>query len=173
MARDTIADKAPDSTSNGAESVQRSPGMLPTDSDGQPHPEVDTLLETIVTGTTPVTGDDFFAALVQRLAQALSTRYAFIAEFAVGKTRVRTLKFWAGTRFLDNFEYDLSGTPCEGVLAGDIRHYADDLQNCFPQDQVLRKLGVVSYLAIPLRDQSDEVVGHLGVMGTVPMTQFG
>ncbi len=173
MARNKTTDKTSGPTSNGAGAVQRSPGMLPTDSDGQSHPEVDILLETIVTGITPVTGDEFFAALVQQLAQALGTRYAFIAEFAAVKTRVRTLKFWAGMCYLDNFEYDLSGTPCEAVLAGDIRHYANDLQNCFPQDDVLRKLGVVSYLAIPLRDQSDEVVGHLGVMDTVPMTQFG
>ncbi len=149
------------------------PGMLPTDYDGRQHPEVEALLQTIVAGTTPATGDDFFSALVQQLAQALGTRYAFIAEFADVKTRVRTLKFWAGDRFLDNFEYELSGTPCEAVLAGNIRHYADDIQNCFPQDIDLRKLGVVSYLAIPLRDQTDEVLGHLGVMGTVPMTQFG
>ena len=170
---DASVSHASDAISEGPVSSHAPPGMLPTDHDGQQHPEVEALLQTIVAGTTPATGDDFFSALVQQLAQALGTRYAFIAEFAAVKTRVRTLKYWAGDRFLDNFEYDISGTPCEAVLAGNIRHYADDIQNCFPQDTELRKLGVVSYLAIPLRDQTDAVLGHLGVMGTVPMTRFG
>ncbi len=55
---------------------------------------------------------------VRYLAHALDVRYAFVAEFAGVKTRVRTLAFWSGDRFIDNFEYDLAGTPCEAVLAG-------------------------------------------------------
>ena len=44
---------------------------------------------------------------------ALHVRCAVVSEFVHGDTRVRTLAFWTGEGFLDNFEYDLVNTPCE------------------------------------------------------------
>ena len=73
------------------------------------------ILRTIVEGTASVTGGDFFRSLVRNLASALRVRYAFVAEFTDVNTRVRTLAFWTGEGFLDNFEYDLVNTPCEQV----------------------------------------------------------
>jgi formate hydrogenlyase transcriptional activator len=53
---------------------------------------------------------------------------AFVAEFAGVKTRVRTLAFWSGDCLLDNFEFGLEGTPCEAVLAGEMRLYKKGIQ---------------------------------------------
>ena len=73
----------------------------------------DETLRSIVQGTAASTGDEFFRALVTNLASALHVRCAVVSEFVHGNTRVRTLAFWTGEGFLDNFEYDLVNTPCE------------------------------------------------------------
>lgn len=131
----------------------------------------DLTLRKIDEGTAAVTGAAFFPSLVKSLAEALQTRYAFVSKFVEGtRTRVRTLAFWKGDGFLDNFEYDLPHTPCERVLAGDVCLFPEKVQDLFPDHrEELAQLGVESYLAIPVSDRSGTVMGHLAVMDTKPM----
>lgn len=131
----------------------------------------DLMLRKIDEGTAAVTGSAFFPSLVKSLAEALQTRYGFVSRFVEGtRTRVRTLAFWKGDGFLDNFEYDLPHTPCERVLSGEICLFPEKVQDLFPDHRDdLAKLGVESYLAIPVLDRSGMVMGHLAVMDTKPM----
>ena len=131
----------------------------------------DLMLRKIDEGTAAVTGSAFFPSLVKSLAEALQTRYAFVSKFVEGtRTRVRTLAFWKGDGFLNNFEYDLPHTPCERVLAGEVCLFPEKVQDLFPDHrEELAQLGVESYLAIPVSDRSGTVMGHLAVMDTKPM----
>jgi PAS domain S-box-containing protein len=131
----------------------------------------DLMLRKIDEGTAAVTGSAFFPSLVKSLAEALQTRYAFVSKFVEGtRMRVRTLAFWKGDGFLDTFEYDLPHTPCERVLSGDVCLFPEKVQDLFPDHREdLAKLGVESYLAIPVFDRSGTVMGHLAVMDTKPM----
>lgn len=61
-------------------------------------------LREIVEGVEAKVGEQFFPALVQQLAKALDVEYAFVSEFCADRSKVRTLAFWAGDRFLDNFD---------------------------------------------------------------------
>lgn len=131
----------------------------------------DLILRKIDEGTAAATGAAFFPLLVKNLAEALQTKYAFVSKFVDGnRTRVRTLAFWKGDGYLDDFEYDLPHTPCERVLAGEVCLFADRVQDSFPDHREdLAKLGVESYLAIPVLDRAGAVMGHLAVMDTRPM----
>ncbi len=131
----------------------------------------DLTLRKIDEGTAASTGANFFPSLVQSLAEALQTKYAFVSKFVEGnRARVRTLAFWNGDGFLDNFEYDLPHTPCERVLAGEVCLFPENVQDLFPDHREdLAKLSVESYLAIPVSDHSGAVMGHLAVMDTKPM----
>jgi PAS domain S-box-containing protein len=128
-------------------------------------------LRKIDEGTAAATGVEFFNSLVKSLAEALQTKYAFVSKFVKdNRLRVRTLAFWKGDGFLDNFEYDLPHTPCERVLAGEVCLFPEKVQDLFPEHREdLAKLGVESYLAIPVSDSSGAVMGHLAVMDTKPM----
>ena len=131
---------------------------------------LDRLLRIIAEGTANVTGADFLHSLVRYLAQALDVKYSFVSEFADSKRRVRTLAFWAVDHFLDNFEYDLAGTPCEAVLAGNMCLYKEQVQSLFPvHREELAEIGAESYLAIPLIDSGGEVLGHLALIDSKPM----
>ncbi len=130
-------------------------------------------LRKIDEGTAADVGDEFFHSLVRNLAEALQVRHAFVSEIVEGKrSRVRTLAFWNGERFLDNFEYDLPHTPCERVLEGEICLFPEKVQDKFPAHrEELAQLGVESYLAIPVKRRDGSVLGHLAVMDTKPMRE--
>ncbi|GEM_PF-3889644 len=133
------------------------------------------VLRTIVAGTASTVSGHFLQSLVRNLAAALEVPYAFITECAdpvrlkVPK-RVRTLAFWLGTEFGENFEYALTGTPCENVIEGQsCCFHPDHIQALFPTDQDLVKLSARSYIAVPLVDSAENVLGHLAVLDVKPM----
>jgi len=129
---------------------------------------VDDVLREIVAGTAAVIGDDFFRELVRRLAHTLGVKWAFVAEFAGNRSRVRTIAFWAVDGFLDSVEYDLAHTPCEDVLAGNTRLYPQNVAAQFPLDLGLAEMGAESFLAMPLVDTQGEVMGHLAIIDDKP-----
>ena len=133
----------------------------------------DLTLRKIDEGTASAVGEEFFHSLVKNLAEALQVRHAFMSEIVGGpRARVRTLAFWNGERFLDNFEYDLPHTPCERVLEGEICLFAEKVQEKFPEHrEQLAALNVESYLAIPVKGRDGRVMGHLAVMDTKPMRE--
>jgi formate hydrogenlyase transcriptional activator len=132
--------------------------------------EVEETLRAVVEGTAAMTGSDFFYSLVKHLASALRVRDAFVSECVEGVAgRVRTRAFWNGEGFGENFEYDVTGTPCLLVLDGEIAHYGRDVQRLFPDDKDLVALGAQSYLGVPVLDPSGPLVGHLVILDDQPM----
>ena len=130
--------------------------------------KADEFLRSLVEGTVASTGAEFLRELVRHLAGALGIRYAFVG-YLMPESRIRTLAFWKGDDYLDQVEYNLEGTPCTKVIKGETCHYAQGVQQLFPNDQDLVKLGVTSYLAVPLKDPKGQVLGHLVAMDVKPM----
>lgn len=97
------------------------------------------VLRLIYEGTVTATGDEFFQTLVRSAARAMRVKYTFVSEFAGSRERVRTLSFWAGQGFADNVEYDLAGTPCEAVLAGEVCYYPKGIRGLFPRTRSSRR----------------------------------
>lgn len=123
------------------------------------------VLRAVAEGTAQATGEDFFRALAQELPAALELRYCFLTRcLGTPPSRVATLAFWSGESFLDNFEYDLVGTPCQGVVAGEACVYPCGIQALFPEDQDLVDLEAESYAAVPFQNAAGEIIGHLAVL---------
>ncbi|WP_413162784.1 ATP-binding protein [Capilliphycus salinus ALCB114379] len=128
-------------------------------------------LKLIVEGTASATGREFFHSLVTYLAQIMQVRYALVAEYVPGsKQRVRTLAFWQGDGFSDNFEYDLAGTPCEVLSAGECRFYPENIKVQFPEDPYLVQFNVESYMGFALCNSAGDRIGHVAVFDVEPMT---
>ena len=125
------------------------------------------ILKSIVEGTVSVTGVDFFRSLVRSLAQALGVRYAFISEcMDAPPSRVRSFAFWVGKEFGEEFEYNLSGTPCELVIeSNSYQCFPDRIQTLFPEEKdELEAMEAQSYAGIPLLTSTGELLGHLAVL---------
>src|SRR5881392_391013 len=126
-------------------------------------------LRAIVEGVESETGEQFFASLVQHLASALGAQYAFVSELSHDRKRFRTRALWGRGAFLPNIDVPLAGTPCEGVLNGQMSHFPERLQELFPADRARGDWGVHSYCGVPLVDPAGAVVGHLAICDDKPM----
>lgn len=127
-------------------------------------------LQMIVAGTASVVGKDFFPALVQNLAAALDVAYVTLVEGPDRSlTKLRSLAVWAGDRLVDNFDYELVGSPCETVvLSRRPQNYPSNLQQQFPHMALLKELQAESYVGVPLVDHNHQVIGNLCVLDVKP-----
>ena len=129
------------------------------------------VLREILEGTAQETGERFFTALVENLAKALGTYGAWVTIWH-GEKRLRAVAFWLGGRLVEDYEYDLAGTPCEPVFK-DCRlvHVSDRVVDLYPNDPDLGPMGAVSYMGVPLLDLDGQILGHLAVLDTRPMPE--
>jgi PAS domain S-box-containing protein len=132
----------------------------------------DALLQNIVDGTAGETGAGFFRALVQNLSLALGTHGAWVTEYLPEAGRLRALAFWLDGAFVDHYEYDIVGTPCEPTLKNKTYlHIPDRVVELFPGDADLPQMSAVSYMGFPLIDSEGEILGNLAVVDTKTMPE--
>jgi PAS domain S-box-containing protein len=132
----------------------------------------DALLRTLLEGTVAETGKPFFAALVKNLSAALNTYGAWVTEYLEDCRRLRALAFWLDDDFLDHWEIDIDGTPCEQVVVNQrLVHYPENVMALFPRDPELVDIEAVSYMGVPLLDGDGHVMGHLAVIDKRPMPE--
>ncbi len=128
--------------------------------------QLDETLRRISENTASEVGIDFFRSLVQQLASLLDVEYAIVSECTnVEKTRVRTLAFSHKNSIVENVEYDLEGTPCSLVMKDRDFYFPTEVAENF-----IKESGLGSYLGVPILDKLGEVVGHLAIMDSRPMT---
>ncbi|WP_016949128.1 GAF domain-containing protein [Anabaena sp. PCC 7108] len=127
-------------------------------------------LQTIVSGTASVTGDEFFPALVENLATALNVAYAIVFETVDNSLqKLRSINFWYVDHLAANFEYELINTPCKDVVHKNMPYaYPSDLQQKFPGNTFMEKMGAESYLGVPLVDINQNVIGNLCIVDVKP-----
>jgi PAS domain S-box-containing protein len=132
--------------------------------------ERDSPLRTLLEGTAEATGERFFEALVENLARALNTRCAWVTVYDEPSRKLKALAFWVDGQMVPHFEVAIDNTPCEAVI-DNVRlvHYPDNILDLFPNSLVLKELGAVSYLGVPLRGLDGAVLGHLAVIDDRPM----
>ena len=130
--------------------------------------DAEELFRTVAEGTSAVTGADFLRSLVRHLASALKTRYAFVSE-RDDTGQVSLLEIWTGNGFGESMPLEVSGAPCELVMAGEAAVYPEGVQIRFPGHKTLGELGAESYLGVPLFDSSGRIIGHLAVVDTKAM----
>jgi PAS domain S-box-containing protein len=132
----------------------------------------DAALRALVEGTATETGEGFFHALVESLARVLGTQGAWVTEYLADTRRLRALAFWLDGGFIDHYEYDIAGTPCEPVIDhAKLVHYPDRIVELYPEDPDLRAQRAVSYMGVPLTDVDGTILGHLAVLDTKAMPE--
>lgn len=131
-------------------------------------PDTGQLLRTLFEATATATGEEFFRALVRRLAESLQARCGVVAELVGNGARARTLAIWLDNDFRENVEYPVADTPCERVYLGDIVQINTGIQGVSPGEG-LYELLADSYIGVPLKSCNGEVIGHVMAMDDKPM----
>lgn len=131
------------------------------------------LLKKIVEGTSTDTGENFFKSLVKSLAEVLNVHGVWVTEYLRESHRLRAIAFYLGDDFVDEYEYEVEGTPCEPVLQREsVCHFPSRVIELFPRDPDLPKLGAVSYMGLALTDEDGTTLGHLAVLDNKPMDEI-
>jgi PAS domain S-box-containing protein len=126
-----------------------------------------TLLHAIIEGTSLATGREFFRLLVKHAATALRMQNSFVTE-CLPDNRARSLAYWKAGDFGEDFEYDVTATPCLKVIQGRTCKYEENLAAVFPENAHIREAGLECYVGVPLRDTKRRVIGHLVLTDNKP-----
>ena len=122
------------------------------------------LLRVINSGITSKTGTEFFRELVRSLAEALNAHIVFVSQIDTERYEADVLAIWLGRSFGEPHRFNLSGTPCESILDGQIAAFPRRVADLFPgAKEILEKLGTQSFLAIPILEEDTTVIGHIAV----------
>ncbi|MBL8824687.1 MAG: PAS domain S-box protein [Planctomycetia bacterium] len=126
----------------------------------------------IVEGIAPTTGRNFFVTLANHLCRACRVDYALIGAIDPGSPRqVRTLASSHRGEIIDNITYQLAHTPCESITRGDLCHFPNGVARVYPQDKMLADLKIDSYMGIPLKSNSGQVLGLIALLHHAPLHQ--
>ena len=129
-----------------------------------PVPESGDALESLAASLARARGDHFFPVLAAHLAGVLGASEALVCEAAPNR-RARTLAVWRRGESLPNYDYDLDGTPCAKVQAGEALT-VEVTSAAFPgapQDHG-------GYFGMPLAANDGAVLGHLAVYSERPLS---
>ncbi|MEB3121126.1 MAG: PAS domain S-box protein [Snowella sp.] len=129
----------------------------------------ESILQKLIAGTSSVTGEAFFPAFVQNVAETLEICYALITEVVGDK--LHTLGFWANGALQPSISYHAVHTPCEYSLR-DGEFYCEKLiQKLFPKDVDLVTMKAESYLGVVLKDHEGNTIGNLCILDTKPIAE--
>lgn len=124
----------------------------------------------IAEGVAAATGEAFFRSLVESLAWSLEVDYAFVVRLSDdAPQKGKTIAGYGRGQPLEDFEYQLAGTPCHDVIRQRVCCYPADVQRQFPEDRYLAEAGMESYAGIALVDAAGSVLGLIAVMHSRPM----
>ncbi len=122
----------------------------------------------LLESTARSSGEAFFRGLASGIAASLGMKYGMVGVLQPGGTLMRSLALWAGGKWLDNFEYDLAGTPCANVMSRETCFHRRDARALFPRDKLLVDLGIESYFGIPIPGAEGAPVGIVLAMDDTP-----
>lgn len=130
-------------------------------------------MEKIAKVGSSTTDQEFFESLVTNLALVFQTRYAFIGRIKHSDSpqrSIETLSVCLDQNIIDNFNYPLKGTPCEQVFGLTVCCFPERVQSLFPDDHLLREMGIEGYVGAPIFDGAGVPVGILVVLDDKPIT---
>jgi len=131
------------------------------------------LIRHLLEGTASKTGQEFLQALVRSVALAMDVAGVWVTEYLPERKVMRSLAFWMNGEYIQDFEYNIEGTPCEVVIE-EVRlvHYPERIIELFPNDPDLVAFNAVSYAGVPLLNAEGRVFGHLSALDTRPLELF-
>lgn len=135
--------------------------------------QIEESLRRLAEGVSSASDDTFFHSIVLHLAAAAGVDYAFVGLVDVSSTglidRVRTAAVCRRGEIVENFEYELAGTPCRNVVDQNVCLYPTGVRDLFPDDELLRENEIEAYVGAPLVDNEGQIIGLLVLLHTAEL----
>jgi len=122
-------------------------------------------IEGIIKSSSAKTGKKFFESMVKELAYVLNASYAFVGEIKFYDEKfVSTLAICNKRKIIENIEFRVNTSPVKMVFEQGFCSIHCDVNKKFPKDIFVKESKVESYIAIPLFDMREEIIGVMGVL---------
>jgi diguanylate cyclase (GGDEF)-like protein len=117
------------------------------------------------------TSDNIFHAVATAIQDSLGWKWVAVTRF-VGPERLEVLAFLEDYEQLDNFEYDIPGTPCKSVIDTNEFTVFSDLAQAFPNYATLKELGAQTYAGLVFIGADGLPIGHVMAMHDTKEVNF-
>ncbi len=125
-------------------------------------------LNTLMESMVGITGEDFFEHVARELCRWFGADGANVGEL-VGRTQIKSIATIIDNKVVDDFNYQISGTPCDKVVKQGASLYPQGIQDLFPKDKDLVLLNMQGYAGSPIRDRKGVVIGIIWVVSRKPL----
>jgi len=130
------------------------------------------MLSVMVKHTARVTGMEYFQVLTELLVKTFGVSLAMIAKVDDEVIKANVIQYWHKQQVTGCNSFDLATSPSLNVLRGYTAYYPSNLQEMFPDDRLISRLGMVSYMGTPVFNGHGEVCALLVMMDDKPMEEI-
>ena len=118
-------------------------------------------IKSIVKSLSNINSVNFFNDICMALAKAINADFVFIATLSDNNKLATTLSLVAQGELANNFSYSTAGTPCAKVAYSQICNHRKNVQQLYPNDQLLIDMSIEGYIGIPLKNVEGKVIAIL------------
>lgn len=104
--------------------------------------------------------EDFYHSVTVALADWLGVAAVVLGKI-VPDNKIEVLAMQLDGKAVENYVYDLAGTPCNNVRNEGICCYPDNITRLFPKDKDLIDMQAEGYIGVPLKNRAGDVLGVL------------
>ncbi|MBE9047407.1 PAS domain S-box protein [Pleurocapsales cyanobacterium LEGE 10410] len=127
------------------------------------------ILKDIASGMSVEIGENFLPSLVKYLSQTLRVDRAYVGTLIEPeRNKIKTQAVCSRGQIIDNYEYDLIGTPCQKVVEQHLCVYPEGVQQLFPESLVLREIKAESFAGMPIVDTTGRAIGLIAIVNSQP-----
>lgn len=114
-------------------------------------------IKSIVKSLSNIKSNNFFSDICISISRAIDADFVFIAMLDSTSNTASSIAVSKKGHIEDNFSYSLKHTPCSEVSNDSICTIGSDIQNQYPDDQILIDMGISGYVGIPLKTSEGDV----------------
>lgn len=109
-----------------------------------------------------------FCNKLLELQRFIQTDYLFLASVNRKTLQAETMVTLSQDRLIDNFCYELKGSPCEQIQENNTCSVERDVEDIFTEDILLKQMGIKAYLGTPIVNNESGPIGILVALFSKP-----
>ncbi|MCP4914808.1 MAG: GAF domain-containing sensor histidine kinase [Oligoflexia bacterium] len=133
--------------------------------------DLNKILPTLLDVNRRLQGNDLLKELVIGVTKTLGIKYGLVGRPDPNKEHaILTDVAVADGQVLENFSYDLAGTPCLDVFTDQrVCLHSKNVANLFPEDLLLEQMGVEDYIGAPIIHENKSFKGLFVLLHDKPI----
>lgn len=109
---------------------------------------------------------------VKEISHLVNAKYAFVGEYdKEHPNTIKTRSICCNGAIVENISYNIHDTASKNVINAEFCIIPRDASSVYPNDELIKKLNIESYVGTPLVDSKGDMLGILCVLDDKPIQQ--